>query len=82
MANTVALYNVDSFRVDSLVGARPEAALPESTIFTICQATVAADDSWRRRDLTNVVLHHLLLDASHVKTHERQQAEPILTARP
>ncbi|WP_219517195.1 hypothetical protein [Nonomuraea ceibae] len=68
--------------MDSLVGARPEAALPKSTNSTICQAIVAADDSWCRRDLTNVVLHHLLLDASHVKRHERQQAEPILTARP
>ncbi|MFB4290158.1 hypothetical protein ACBI99_21130 [Nonomuraea sp. ATR24] len=68
--------------MDSLVGARPEAALPKSTISTICQAIVAADDSWCRRDLANVVLHHLFLDASHVKTHERQRAEPIPTAQP
>ncbi|HEX4816877.1 MAG TPA: transposase [Nonomuraea sp.] len=58
----------------------PEAALSKSTVSTICQAIVAGYDAWCRRDLSNVELDCLFLDASHVKLHDGQRAEPILAA--
>ncbi|TXK35411.1 hypothetical protein FR742_39985 [Nonomuraea sp. C10] len=58
----------------------PEAALSKSTVSTICQAIVAEYDAWCRRDLANVELDYLFLDASHFKMHDGQRAEPILAA--
>jgi putative transposase len=58
----------------------PEAALSKSTVSTICQAIVAEYDTWCRRDLTDVELDYLFLDASHFKMHDGQRAEPVLAA--
>ncbi|GGT06797.1 IS256 family transposase [Planobispora rosea] len=58
----------------------PEAALSKSTVAAICQAIVTEYDTWCRRDLTDVELDYLFLDASHFKMHHGQRAEPVLAA--
>ncbi|GGO27515.1 hypothetical protein GCM10010116_55150 [Microbispora rosea subsp. aerata] len=44
------------------------------------QAVRAEYDAWCRRDLTDVELDYLFLDASHFTTHDGSRAEPILAA--
>lgn len=58
----------------------PEAALSKSTASTICQAIVTEYDTWSHRDLSEVELDYLFLDASHFKMHDGQRAEPVLAA--
>ena len=58
----------------------PEAALSKSTVSRICSAIGAEFAAWRARDLSEVRLEDLFLDASHFKMHPGAPAEPVLAA--
>jgi putative transposase len=58
----------------------PEAALSRSTVSRICAAIGAEFAAWRARELSEVRLDHLFLDASHFKLHPGAPAEPVLAA--
>jgi transposase-like protein len=58
----------------------PEAALSKSTVSRICQAICAEFEAWRERDLSELELDYLFLDASHFRMHPGARAEPILAA--
>ena len=58
----------------------PEAALSRSTVSRICAAIGEEFAAWRARDLSEVRLDYLFLDASHFKMHPGAPAEPVLAA--
>jgi putative transposase len=58
----------------------PEAALSKSTVSRICSAIREEFAAWRARDLSEVRLDYLFLDASHFKMHPGAPAEPVLAA--
>jgi transposase-like protein len=58
----------------------PEAALSKSTVSRICAAIGAEFAAWRTRELSEVRLDYLFLDASHFKMHPGAPAEPVLAA--
>jgi putative transposase len=58
----------------------PEAALSKSTVSRICSAIREEFAAWRARDLSEVRLEDLFLDASHFKMHPGAPAEPVLAA--
>lgn len=58
-----------------------EAALSRSTVSRICEAIKADFDAWRARDLRDLALDYLFLDASNFKMHPTsERAEPLLCA--
>jgi putative transposase len=58
----------------------PEAALSKSTVSRICQRIREEFTAWRTRDLSEVRLDNLFLDASHFKMYPGAPAEPVLAA--
>jgi putative transposase len=58
----------------------PEAALSKSTVSRICSAIREEYAALRARDLSEVRLDYLFLDASHFKMHPGAPAEPVLAA--
>jgi len=58
----------------------PEATLSRSTVSRVCTAIRDEFDTWRRRDLSDVELEYLYLDASHFRYHDGARAEPVLAA--
>ncbi len=59
----------------------PEAAVARSTVSRICEQIRLDLDVWRRRDLKDLALDYLLLDASCFKMHPTAtKAEPLLCA--
>lgn len=58
----------------------PEAALSKSTVSRICSRIRTEFDAWKKRDLSEVVLDYLFLDASHFKMHPGAPAEPVMAA--
>lgn len=57
-----------------------EAALSRSTVNRICHAIKDEFDAWRTRDLSQVELEYLYVDASHFRYHQGARAEPVLCA--
>ncbi|MFK0297560.1 transposase, partial [Streptomyces sp. NPDC090442] len=57
-----------------------DAALSKSTVSSICQSIRGAYDTWRERDLSDVTLDYLFIDASHFRMHPGAPAEPVLAA--
>lgn len=59
----------------------PEAAVARSTVSRICEQIKLDLDVWRRRDLRDLALDYLFLDASCFKMHpSSERAEPLLCA--
>ena len=57
-----------------------EATLSKSTVSRVCEAIKDEFDAWRARDLGDVELEYLYLDASHFRFHDGARAEPVLVA--
>jgi transposase-like protein len=57
-----------------------EAALSKSTVSRVCEAIKTEFDKWSQRDLGEVELDYLFLDASFFKMHPGARAEPVLAA--
>ena len=58
----------------------PEATLSKSTVSRVCQAITDEDDAFARRDLGEVELDDLFVDAAHFQMHPGAPAEPVLAA--
>ncbi|MEX2549628.1 MAG: IS256 family transposase, partial [Nitriliruptoraceae bacterium] len=58
----------------------PEATVSKSTVSRICEAIRDEFALWRTRDLSNVELDYLFVDASHFKMHDGARSEPVLVA--
>lgn len=58
----------------------PEATVSKSTVSRICEAIHHEFETWRLRDLSDIELDYLFLDASHFRMHPGSKAEPILAA--
>ena len=58
----------------------PEAAVSRSTVSRICERIKDEFAQWKRRDLTDVELDYLFVDASHFKIHDGARSEPVLVA--
>ncbi len=58
----------------------PDAAVAKSTVSQICTAIHAQFDAFTRRDLSDVDLAYLYVDASHFRYHNAADAEPVLVA--
>ncbi len=57
------------------------AAVSRATVSRICEAIGAEFDAWRARDLRDLALDYLFLDASFFKMHPSvEKAEPLLCA--
>lgn len=57
-----------------------EAALSKSTVSRVCEAIKTEFDKWSARDLSDLELDYLFLDASFFKMHPGARAEPVLAA--
>ena len=68
--------------IEALLGEAlgPEAALSKSTASRICGRLRDEFEAFRCRDLSDVELDYLFLDASHFKMHDGSRAEPVLVA--
>ena len=58
----------------------PEAAVSKSTVSRICEAIKEEFVAWRTRDLSDIKLDYLFVDASHFKMHDGARSEPALVA--
>lgn len=58
----------------------PEATVSKSTVSRICEAIRDEFAVWRTRDLSEVELDYLFVDASHFKMHDGARSEPVLVA--
>lgn len=58
----------------------PEATVSKSTVSRIGEAIKREFDAFKHRDLSDVELDYLFVDASHFKMHPGAPAEPILVA--
>lgn len=58
----------------------PEATVSKSTVSRICEAIKDEFAAWRTRDLSEVELDYLFVDASHFKIHDGARSEPVLVA--
>jgi transposase-like protein len=58
----------------------PDAAVSRSTVSQICRAIGDQFDAFKRRDLSQVDLAYLYVDASHFRYHHAAAAEPVLVA--
>jgi putative transposase len=54
--------------------------LGKSTVSRICEAIKEQFDTWRIRDLSEVAIDYLFVDASHFKIHDGARSEPVLVA--
>ena len=73
----LSVRDVEASLADAL-GA--EAALSKSTVSRVCEAIKDEFDTWKTRDLSEVELEYLFLDASHFRMHDGARAEPVLAA--
>lgn len=58
-----------------------EAALSRSTVSRICKAIKDEFDTWKTRDLSEIELEYLYLDACHFRYHQGARSEPVMCAR-
>ena len=58
----------------------PEATVSKSTVSRICEQIKVEFDAWRTRELSQVELDYLFIDASHFKMHDGARSEPVLVA--
>ena len=58
-----------------------EAALSRSTVSRICSAIKDEFDAWKTRDLSEIELEYLYLDACHFRYHQGASSEPVMYAR-
>ena len=58
----------------------PEATVSKSTVSRICERIRDEFAVWRTRDLSEVELDYLFVDASHFKIHDGARSEPVLVA--
>lgn len=57
-----------------------DATLSRSTVSRICQVIKDEFDAWHTKDVSEVELEHLYVDASHFRFHHGARAEPVLCA--
>lgn len=57
-----------------------EASVSKSTVSRICEQVKAEFVAWRTRDLSDVELDYLFVDASHFRMHDGARSEPVLVA--
>lgn len=57
-----------------------QAALSRSTVSRICGAIKDEFDAWRSRELSDIELEYLFLDASHFRYHQGARSEPVMCA--
>jgi putative transposase len=57
-----------------------DATIGKSTVSRICEAIKTQFDTWRVRDLSEVTIDYLFVDASHFKMHDGARSEPVLVA--
>nr|MDP9343786.1 IS256 family transposase [Actinomycetota bacterium] len=58
----------------------PEATVSRSTVSRICEAIKSEFDAFKHRDLSDIELEYLFVDASHFRMHAGTKAEPVLVA--
>lgn len=58
----------------------PEATVSRSTVSRICETIRVEFEAWRQRDLSDLELDYLFVDASHFKMHQGARSEPVLVA--
>jgi transposase-like protein len=58
----------------------PDATVSKSTVSRICEQIKDEFDVWKARDLSEVELDYLFVDASHFKMHDGARSEPVLVA--
>jgi len=58
----------------------PEASVSRSTVSRICERIKHEFDKWRTRDLSDIDIDYLYVDASHFKMHDGARSEPVLVA--
>jgi putative transposase len=58
----------------------PEATVSRSTVSRICETIKEQFAAWRTRELTDIELDYLFVDASHFKFHDGARSEPVLVA--
>jgi putative transposase len=58
----------------------PEATVSKSTVSRICEQIKDEFATWRTRDLSEVSIDYLFVDASHFKMHDGAKSEPVLVA--
>ncbi len=58
----------------------PEATVSRSTVSRICEAIKDEFDAFKERDLSQIELEYLFVDASHFRYHAGTKAEPVLVA--
>jgi putative transposase len=58
----------------------PEATVSKSTVSRICEQIKDEFATWRTRDLSDVTIDYLFVDASHFKMHDGAKSEPVLVA--
>lgn len=56
------------------------ATVSKSTVSRICETIKDEFAAWRTRDLSDVELDYLFVDASHFKMHDGARSEPVLVA--
>jgi putative transposase len=57
-----------------------DATVSKSTVSRICEQIKDEFDTWRTRDLAEVTIDYLFVDASHFKMHDGARSEPVLVA--
>jgi putative transposase len=57
-----------------------DATVSKSTVSRICEQIKDEFDTWRTRDLSEVAIDYLFVDASHFKMHDGARSEPVLVA--
>jgi putative transposase len=58
----------------------PDATVSKSTVSRICEQIKDEFDTWRTRDLSEVSIDYLFVDAVHFKMHDGARSEPVLVA--
>jgi putative transposase len=57
-----------------------DATVSKSTVSRICERIKDEFATWRTRDLSDVAIDYLFVDASHFKMHDGAKSEPVLVA--
>jgi len=57
-----------------------DATVSKSTVSRICEQIKDEFAKWRTRDLSEVTIDYLFVDASHFKMHDGARSEPVLAA--
>ena len=58
----------------------PQATVSRSTVSRICETIRVEFQAWRQRDLSDLEIDYLFVDASHFKMHQGARSEPVLVA--